>query len=123
MWSSFPALLFDEAFGPLELNGGPLPTCLFWFSRELLWWLFIVLAAGIFCVAAQMGLVDLGRGGTGSTSDKSAERAVHAGGGGGGGGSLTDGSTGGGGGGPGTVTDGSTGCGGSTIQGRNLLRS
>jgi len=62
MWGSFPALLFDLTFGPLGPYGGPLPTFAFWLGREILWWwLFVVLAAGLFRIADQIGLVAINR--------------------------------------------------------------
>jgi hypothetical protein len=58
MWGSYPALLFDIGFGPLHGFGGPLPTFGFWLLREIAWWwLFIILAAALFCIAGQAGLV------------------------------------------------------------------
>jgi hypothetical protein len=37
MWSLFPATLFAAAFRILAVNGGRVPTFLFWLVRELVW--------------------------------------------------------------------------------------
>jgi hypothetical protein len=78
MWSSFPSLIAEETFGRLGEHGGPVPTFAFWLLREIgWWWVFIVLAAVVFRVAGQSGLVRIDR-----TPSKHATTARQLGGGG-----------------------------------------
>jgi hypothetical protein len=61
MWATYPALLLDLHHGPLGPHGGPWPTFAFWLVREIIWWwLFIVLAAGLFRLADDSGIVSIG---------------------------------------------------------------
>lgn len=81
MWASYPALLLDLRFGPLGHHGGPMPTFAFWLIREVLWWwLFIVLSAGLFCIADQLGLLSVGTGGAGGGTGGGAAAGVLSGG-------------------------------------------
>ncbi len=60
MWSSYPALMFDIAFGKLGSYGGPAPTFAFWALRECVWWwLFVILTATLFARASLSGVLDI----------------------------------------------------------------